>query len=84
MSADQAPERAVYHAAGKQAHLDFVEPEAEIAQRHHAVVAVDREHRAAGRRMAREAVPHSVATSASTSADPDDCHGSALVEFYAR
>ena len=54
VAADQAPERAVDHAARKQPHLHFVESEPEIALRHDAVVAVDGEHRAAGRTVAGE------------------------------
>jgi hypothetical protein len=42
-------EGAVDHAAGKQAYLHFVEPHAELALRHHAVVAVNGEHRASRR-----------------------------------
>jgi hypothetical protein len=54
VSADEAPERAVYRGAGEQTDLDFVEAHAEVAVRQDSIVTVDGEHGAARRRMTRE------------------------------
>ena len=58
MAADQASERPMDRRPGQQPHLHFVQPEPEIAERHHAIVAVDRHDRAARRTVPGDAEDH--------------------------